>query len=99
MEPTTAAGVKTTLREEKILRRNSNRITRTRNSVRMKFRSDPSPFYLLAFLIFAHLAFWAAAILARASGESRRFFRPAAAALVSWWPSLPARIARTCSSF
>ena len=62
---------------------------------------EPWPFgrpYFVVFWALAQRAFCAAAILARASGDRRRFFRGAAGVLFPGRPTLPASIARTCSS-
>src|SRR5579863_6497754 len=54
--------------------------------------------YFAAFFAFAQRAFCAAAILARASGESRRFFRRETRVLFPGRPSFPASNARASSS-
>ena len=56
--------------------------------------------YLTAFLTFAQRAFCAAAIRARASGESWRFFGADLAAILFFlsFVPVPAKIARTCRS-
>jgi hypothetical protein len=56
--------------------------------------------YFAAFLAFAQRAFCAAAILARASGESWRFFGADLAAILFFRPfvPVPVKIARTCWS-
>jgi hypothetical protein len=61
---------------------------------------DRSILYLIAFLALAQRAFCAAEILARASGDNRRFF---VADLAAAFPrrtafQVPVSMARTCSS-